>query len=350
MIGGEPDGSPEALILCIEDEADLRADIVEELQEAGYRTLDAGDGAAALALLDQHRPDLILCDITMRGIDGYGVMQQVRLRRPDLADVPFIFLTALAGRADLIQGKNAGADDYLVKPVDYDVMLATIRARLGQVRRMRRSHDAVIAEERRSAAATLSSMLDETVETTGTALDRLGAALVVVDADLRIEHCNAAGTALVEQADAILAREGRLTAPTPNGSRTLRQTIGRVAEGVDADGFLVLERPFRHPVLLHAWPLSRDRARVALLLLDPEAPPALSPETAMKTFGLTPTEARLAVALASGQRLEEIAARSGTAPTTVSFHLGNVFRKTQTTRQSDLVALILRTAVAGRPG
>lgn len=350
-MSGPASASPAGeLILCIEDEADLRADIVEELQEAGYCTIDAGDGATALGLLQDHRPDLILCDITMRGLDGYGVMQQVRASRPDLSDVPFIFLTALAGRADLIQGKNAGADDYLVKPVDYDVMLATIRARLAQVRRMQRSHAAALEDERRSAAATLSLMQGETVESTGAALDRLAAALIVVDADLVIQHGNAAGSALLAEGDGLSARDGRLGAATPAASRALRQLVSRLVEGAEPDAFLVLERPFRHPVLLHAWPFSRDRSRVALLLLDPEAPPALSAEAAMKTFGLTPSEARLAIALASGERLEEIATRTGTAPTTVSFHLSNLFRKTQTARQSDLVALILRTAIAAGKG
>lgn len=116
-------------ILCIEDEVDLRSDIVEELDAAGYRVVEAGNGREALLKLETVRPDVILCDITMPELGGYELMAKLRAERPDLAEVPFILLTALADRVEVLNGKNAGADDYLVKPVDYDDLLATIKSR-----------------------------------------------------------------------------------------------------------------------------------------------------------------------------------------------------------------------------
>src|SRR5690606_6808851 len=108
------------LILVVEDEQALRCDIVEELQEAGYRTLAAKDGEEALHLLAETTPDLLLCDITMPGLDGYDVLRRFRAQRPDLSATPFVFLTALSEPREVIEGKLQGADDYLVKPVDYD--------------------------------------------------------------------------------------------------------------------------------------------------------------------------------------------------------------------------------------
>ncbi|NNC01038.1 response regulator, partial [Corallococcus exiguus] len=90
----------------------------------------------ALAILERHRPDLVLCDITMPGLGGYDVLKVMR-EQGSLSDVPFIFLTALADRNDVLVGKQAGADDYLVKPIDYEILLATIATRLEQVSRVR---------------------------------------------------------------------------------------------------------------------------------------------------------------------------------------------------------------------
>src|SRR5215212_12258599 len=125
-------------ILCVEDEEDLRVDIAEELETANYRVLQAANGSEALALLEKHRPDLVLCDITMPGLGGYDVLKAMR-EQGGLADIPFIFLTALAERNDVLVGKQAGADDYLVKPIDYEILLATVSARLNQVSRIRTS-------------------------------------------------------------------------------------------------------------------------------------------------------------------------------------------------------------------
>src|SRR5918999_419361 len=92
-------------ILCIEDEEDLRTDLADELEGAGYRVLEASNGVEAVKLLERHRPDLVLCDITMPGLGGYDVLRTMR-EKGTLSDVPFIFLTALANRSDVLVGKQ----------------------------------------------------------------------------------------------------------------------------------------------------------------------------------------------------------------------------------------------------
>lgn len=125
-----------AVILCVEDETDLLRDITEELSEAGYQALAAADGDAALTLLQERRPDLILCDISMPGRDGFELLAAVQAKGADYADIPFVFLTALSDPREVVEGKRLGADDYLVKPIDYDLLLATVEARLRQVKRI----------------------------------------------------------------------------------------------------------------------------------------------------------------------------------------------------------------------
>lgn len=202
------------IILCVEDEADLRRDIADELTEAGYDVMEARNGEEALALFDATRPDLILCDISMPDLNGYDVLKAVQAQGQ--VDIPFVFLSALGDPREVVEGKRLGADDYLVKPIDYDLLLATVHARLRQIWRIRSSQQA---------------------------------------------H----------------------------------------GKGVDVE--------------------------------------ALS-----TSFGLTPTEARVAAALTQGKTLAQIAIDFDISRTTVAFHVRNIFQKTGANRQAELVALLLRSA------
>ena len=125
-----------AKILCIDDEPELRETIVEELTDVGYETVEADNGRTGLAAIVENQPDLVLCDINMPEMDGTQLLQNLRVNHPDLADMPFIFLTAQADRSAVLNGKKLGADDYLTKPIDFELLIATVEARLGQVRRM----------------------------------------------------------------------------------------------------------------------------------------------------------------------------------------------------------------------
>lgn len=203
-------------ILCVEDEEDLRRDIADELTEAGYHVVEARNGEEALERLEEIRPDLILCDISMPGLNGYEVLKATQARAPDHADIPFVVLSALADPREVVEGKQRGADDYLVKPVDYNLLLATIHARLRQIARIHAARNF-----------------------------------------------------------------------TGAGSNTA---------------------------------------------------------TFAEAFGLTPTEARVTVALTEGKALAQIAAEFGVSRTTIAFHMRNIFQKTGTSRQAELVALLLQAA------
>ena len=128
-------------VLCIEDETEIRETIAEELVDAGYKVIQATNGKEGLDCLFQHGPDLVLCDINMPIMDGYELLSVLRRDHPHLAEVPFIFLSANADRSHVVAGKELGADAYLTKPIDFDLLTATVGARLGQIARIKEKHE-----------------------------------------------------------------------------------------------------------------------------------------------------------------------------------------------------------------
>lgn len=120
-------------ILIIEDEAAIRTNLADVLELEQFHPIAAANGKEGIELARKERPDLILCDILMPELDGPGVLEMLR-EDSGLAKTPFIFLTAKGERADLRKGMNMGADDYLIKPVPIEELLAAIRARLSRRR------------------------------------------------------------------------------------------------------------------------------------------------------------------------------------------------------------------------
>jgi signal transduction histidine kinase len=118
-------------ILVIEDERDLCSSIVDLLESEGYSTISAWDGVAGMQLAQQHLPDLILCDILMPRLDGYGVKRSLS-QNLTTAIIPFIFLTAKIDRADLRLGMELGADDYVTKPFTRAELLRAVEVRLAK--------------------------------------------------------------------------------------------------------------------------------------------------------------------------------------------------------------------------
>lgn len=116
-------------ILVIEDNKDIRESTAEILDLWGYKTLLASNGKTGAEMAVQHKPDLILCDIMMPELDGYGVLYLLN-KSPETAAIPFIFLTAKAERLDMRKGMEMGADDYLTKPFDAKELMSAIECRL----------------------------------------------------------------------------------------------------------------------------------------------------------------------------------------------------------------------------
>lgn len=116
-------------ILVIDDNAEMRENLVGILEMANYKVLAAPDGQAGVDMAVRSGPDLILCDIMMPVIDGYNVLRMLSTD-PATRSIPFIFITALGDRNDFRKGMRLGADDYIIKPFDGHELLQTIRMRL----------------------------------------------------------------------------------------------------------------------------------------------------------------------------------------------------------------------------
>ncbi len=116
-------------ILLIEDNRDVRETTADILALAGYEVLTAESGKEGIQEALSSLPDLIICDIMMPGLDGYGVLH-ILSKRPETASIPFIFLTAKSEKTDIRKGMNLGADDYLTKPFEEMELLDAVESRL----------------------------------------------------------------------------------------------------------------------------------------------------------------------------------------------------------------------------
>lgn len=116
-------------ILVIDDNRDIRENTAEILDLAGYKTFTAENGKKGVDAAIKERPDLIICDIMMPELDGYGVLHLLK-KNADTLEIPFIFLTAKTERSDFRKGMEMGADDYITKPFEDIELLNAIEVRL----------------------------------------------------------------------------------------------------------------------------------------------------------------------------------------------------------------------------
>jgi signal transduction histidine kinase len=163
--GGQP------RVLVVDDNADMRQ-YIERLLAERYRVQALADGEAALAAAWQQPPDLVLTDVMMPRLDGFGLLRELRAE-PRTRDVPVILLSARAGEESRVEGMEAGADDYLIKPFSARELLARVGAHLQTARMRRQAADALreadrrkdeflamLAHELRGPLAPLSNMLE----------------------------------------------------------------------------------------------------------------------------------------------------------------------------------------------
>jgi DNA-binding NarL/FixJ family response regulator len=122
-------------ILIIEDEPEMRRNLTIILRMEGFQPLAAENGRKGVTLATSQQPDIILCDVMMPELDGYGVLQALH-NDPATMNIPFLFLTAKGEKNDVRSGMNLGADDYLTKPVDKAELLRAIRTRLARAEQL----------------------------------------------------------------------------------------------------------------------------------------------------------------------------------------------------------------------
>jgi len=127
-------------ILLIEDNKEVRENTAEILELAGYKVATAADGKKGVEQVNKSKPDLIICDIMMPVLDGYGVLHLLG-RNSETANIPFIFLTAKTERTDVRKGMEMGADDYITKPFDKIELLNAVESRLKKAASVKKEYE-----------------------------------------------------------------------------------------------------------------------------------------------------------------------------------------------------------------
>jgi class 3 adenylate cyclase len=155
-----------ARILVVDDNETNRDILITRLEKHGYQLLQAADGEEALASAAQHSPDLILLDVEMPKLDGFEVCRRLK-NDPAMPFIPIILVTARAASQDVVAGLDAGADEYLTKPIDQAALVARVRSML----RVKALHDQVQAQA--ADLATWNRTLEQRVNQQVTELDRM---------------------------------------------------------------------------------------------------------------------------------------------------------------------------------
>lgn len=185
-------------ILVIEDEQAVRESILDILNSEDFYAISAENGRVGVQLASEFQPNLILCDVMMPELDGYGVLTQVR-QNDKTATIPFVFLTAKADKNDFRQGMDLGADDYLTKPFTHSELLQTITTRLGKQTTAEEQAQQKLDELRQSISLSLPNEL-------GTALTAIAETSQVLIED----HASIAPSEILDLAEGINANAKRL--------------------------------------------------------------------------------------------------------------------------------------------
>lgn len=118
-------------VLCIEDDPTTVELLVEVLEDEGFEVIVATDGIQGVQKFTE-RPDIILCDVDMPHMSGFGVLGELRKSVGQLRDVPFLFITAYGSRESHLRARRLGCDDFLMKPLDFELLVEIVRNRLVQ--------------------------------------------------------------------------------------------------------------------------------------------------------------------------------------------------------------------------
>ncbi|HEY8776368.1 MAG TPA: response regulator transcription factor [Gaiellaceae bacterium] len=136
-------GMTRGRVLVVDDDGDIRTLVAGLLERAGYEVDEAADGRDGLRSVFSDRPDLVLLDVTMPGLDGWGALERIR----ELTDVPVLMLTARSDELEKVRGLQAGADDYMTKPFGRQELLARVEALLRRNRRGEEEFPTVYADD-----------------------------------------------------------------------------------------------------------------------------------------------------------------------------------------------------------
>src|SRR3989338_5669152 len=155
-------------VICAEDEAEIRETIAEILRDEGFEVIEARNGREAFELYLQHKPNVIISDIMMPEVDGYALLKLVRESRDKNNNVPFLFLSALGQKEHIVKGVSLSANDYLVKPIDFEILIAKVKEKAMSAMKLQKVHEVGIKNIKTQISTILpsevSSYLDNIIQ------------------------------------------------------------------------------------------------------------------------------------------------------------------------------------------
>ncbi len=307
--------TPKTIVLVVDDSPATLGMLNDTLEQAGFTVLVAQSAAAAMQLVDQVTPDIVLMDAMMPAMDGFEACRRMK-RIKALASVPIVFMTGLTDSQDVIRGLEAGGVDYVTKPVSPDEVVARIGVHLANARLTRSAHAALDVAGRFLLACDLAGRV---LWATPQAADMLGG-----QAPGREPGRDA------HRARAPLCRRtcGAGCAPRPT-SRTRRRRITTP-----------VGQPPRLIEVSRVGRIGRDEVLLRLVASDPS-----SEETLLKQrLGLTTRESEVLLWLGRGKSNRDIAEILGLSPRTVNKHLELIYAKLGVENRAAAAGIAVRTA------
>lgn len=300
------------IIMIIDDTPDNLALLSDTLSEADYRVLIATDGLSALEQITYLKPDIILLDVIMPGIDGFETCHRLK-SNPTWCDIPIIFMTALSDLDYLLRGFHEGAVDYIVKPIRPPEVLARIDVQLTQIRMLQRAEQVLSQSDIAALAIDAQGMITW---------------LTPIGTEWLTAFANAHALAYDPCVDKLL--------PTPiyEWFMTLLQD-GNVFETSPIFQRYALDIEF----LIRINPCEKDNEY--LLILEKHSG-EWDLDIVRSTFGLTFRETEILMWISRGKTNKEIGVIVGSSARTVSKHLENIFGKLGVASRAAAVSTVLK--------
>ena len=304
----DPELGASPIVLAVDDAAETLYLLTDILEAAGMTALIARNGAKALSLIPQVKPDLILMDAMMPKMDGFETCRRIKQVR-DFAHIPIIFMTGLSDTEHVVKGFESGGVDYVTKPIVPDELLARIRVHLANSR---------LAQSARIA------------------LDISGTPVVAVDSQGQVLWITPeAGKLFSKALKGFSAEDPRWRVEiTPVLARIFEQRLGRTllyttSEGALYASFIGESRPNEHLIRLSDDNSSDDE------------------EILRKAFDLTGREAEVLLWITQGKSNRDVAAILACSPRTVNKHLEQIFQKLRVENRTAAAMLAMRALTKG---
>lgn len=296
-------------ILIVDDTPGNLAVLSDMLSEAGYRVLVATDGLSALEQIGHLKPDLILLDVMMPGIDGFETCSRLKTN-PATATIPIIFMTGLNELDDLLKGFDEGAVDYIVKPIRPPEVLARVNAQLSQSRNLKRVEDTLMHIAFAVLTFDAAGRLTWLTPTATTVLNESYPEIYSEERAVRIAD---------RLPQPILNQLGDLSSTAPSEERTIQ--IGKGASGK----------------------VIPSRTAGEFLLLIQKDNREWDQGSLKDAFGLTPRQAEILMWISRGKTNKEVGLILETSPRTVNKHLEHIFEKLGVPTRTAAVAKVLNS-------